>query len=303
MIQNNNLYVYAPIVLFVYNRPEHTRLTMEALQKNTLAKDSELFIYSDAAKSKNDEIKVEEVREYIKKISGFKQVVIIERKRNFGLANSIIDGVTKIVNEYGKIIVLEDDLVTSPYFLNFMNKGLELYKDDPKVASIHGYVYPIDNLPETFFIKGADCWGWATWSDKWSVFEPSGQKLLDKIRKLKLEKEMDFNGSYGYVEMLKSQIIGKNNSWAIRWYASAFLKDMLTLYPGKSYVQNIGFDSQATHCKSKTNIFNTDLNKKLVIYKIDIKEDLAARKKFEIFFKKINPNFIRKVFLKIRKIF
>ena len=114
---------------------------------------------------------------------------------------------------------------------------------------------------------------------------------------------MDFNGSYGYVEMLKSQIIGKNNSWAIRWYASAFLKDMLTLYPGKSYVQNIGFDSQATHCKSKTNIFNTDLNKKLVIYKIDIKEDLAARKKFEIFFKKINPNFIRKVFLKIRKIF
>lgn len=303
MIQNNNLYVYAPIVLFVYNRPEHTRLTMEALQKNTLAKDSELFIYSDAAKSKNDEIKVEEVREYIKKISGFKQVVIIERERNFGLANSIIDGVTKIVNEYGKIIVLEDDLVTSPYFLNFMNKGLELYKDDPKVASIHGYVYPIDNLPETFFIKGADCWGWATWSDKWSVFEPSGQKLLDKIRKLKLEKEMDFNGSYGYVEMLKSQIIGKNNSWAIRWYASAFLKDMLTLYPGKSYVQNIGFDSQATHCKSKTNIFNTDLNKKLVIYKIDIKEDLAARKKFEIFFKKINPNFIRKVFLKIRKIF
>lgn len=303
MIQNNNLYVYAPIVLFVYNRPEHTRLTVEALQKNTLAKDSELFIYSDAAKSKNDEIKVEEVREYIKKISGFKQVVIIERERNFGLANSIIDGVTKIVNEYGKIIVLEDDLVTSPYFLNFMNKGLELYKDDPKVASIHGYVYPIDNLPETFFIKGADCWGWATWSDKWSVFEPSGQKLLDKIRKLKLEKEMDFNGSYGYVEMLKSQIIGKNNSWAIRWYASAFLKDMLTLYPGKSYVQNIGFDSQATHCKSKTNIFNTDLNKKLVIYKIDIKEDLAARKKFEIFFKKINPNFIRKVFLKIRKIF
>lgn len=303
MIQNNNLYVYAPIVLFVYNRPEHTRLTVEALQKNTLAKDSELFIYSDAAKSKNDEIKVEEVREYIKKISGFKQVVIIERERNFGLANSIIDGVTKIVNEYGKIIVLEDDLVTSPCFLNFMNKGLELYKDDPKVASIHGYVYPIDNLPETFFIKGADCWGWATWSDKWSVFEPSGQKLLDKIRKLKLEKEMDFNGSYGYVEMLKSQIIGKNNSWAIRWYASAFLKDMLTLYPGKSYVQNIGFDSQATHCKSKTNIFNTDLNKKLVIYKIDIKEDLAARKKFEIFFKKINPNFMSKVFLKIRKIF
>ncbi|WP_223155714.1 glycosyltransferase, partial [Campylobacter concisus] len=238
----------APIVLFVYNRLDHTKQTLEALLANELANQSEIFIYSDAAKSRNDEIKVAEVREYIKKVSGFKKVTIIQRERNFGLASNIIDGVTKIVNEYGKIIVLEDDLITSPYFLSFMNKGLELYKGEPRVASIHGYVYPIDGLPETFFIKGADCWGWATWSDKWSIFEPNGQKLLDEIRKLKLEKEIDFNGSYGFVKMLKSQIVGKNNSWAIRWYASTFLNGMLTLYPGKSYVQNIGFDSQATHC-------------------------------------------------------
>ena len=103
--------------------------------------------------------------------------------------------------------------------------------------------------------------------------------------------------------MLKSQIVGKNNSWAIRWYASTFLKGMLTLYPGKSYVQNIGFGSQATHCKIKTNLFDTDLNKNIVIDKIDIKEDLDARKKFEIFFKEVNPNFTRKVLLKIKKLF
>ncbi len=292
----------APIVLFVYNRLDHTKQTLEALLANELANQSEIFIYSDAAKSRNDEIKVAEVREYIKKVSGFKKVTIIQRERNFGLASNIIDGVTKIVNEYGKIIVLEDDLITSPYFLSFMNKGLELYKDEPRVASIHGYIYPIDSLPETFFIKGADCWGWATWSDKWSIFEPNGQKLLDEIRKLKLEREIDFNGSYGFVKMLKSQIVGKNNSWAIRWYASTFLNGMLTLYPGKSYVQNIGFDSQATHCKIKTNLFDIDLNKNIVIDKIDIKEDLTARKKFEIFFKKINPNLIQRILLKVKRL-
>ena len=304
MQQGNSLKLndLAPVVLFVYNRLGHTMQTIEALQKNKLASKSKLFIYSDAAKNENSKQAVSEVRRYIKNIDGFKSVTIVEREKNYGLANSIIDGVTEIVNKYGKIIVLEDDLVTSPYFLKFMNKGLCIYKNEPQIASIHGYVYPIDGLPETFFIKGADCWGWATWSDKWSIFEPNGQKLLDEIRKLKLEKEIDFNGSYGFVKMLKSQIVGKNNSWAIRWYASTFLNGMLTLYPGKSYVQNIGFDSQATHCKIKTNLFDIDLNKNIVIDKIDIKEDLTARKKFEIFFKKINPNLIQRILLKVKRL-
>ena len=154
--------------------------------------------------------------EYIKNINGFKRVTIIEREKNWGLANSIIDGVTKIVNEYGKIIVLEDDLVTSPYFLKFMNEALEIYNDEPNVASIHGYIYPIVNLPETFFIKGADCWGWATWKEKWSIFEADGKKLLDELQNRKLQNEADFNGSYGFTQMLKDQIDGKNNSWAVR---------------------------------------------------------------------------------------
>ena len=168
-----------PIVLFVYDRPDHVRQTVEALKKNVLALDSELFIYSDAAKNKNGEDKVNKVRQYIKNIDGFKKVTIFERKKNLGLAGSIIDGVTKIVNDYGKVIVLEDDLVTSPFFLKYMNQALELYKYEVRVASIHGYIYPIENLPETFFIKGADCWGWATWRNKWSIFESNGQKLLD----------------------------------------------------------------------------------------------------------------------------
>jgi len=299
MIQENNL---APIVLFVYNRPDHTRQTVEALQKNELANQSELFIYCDNAKNEDAKAKVDEVRKYVDSIDGFKKVTIIKREKNWGLANSIIDGVTKIVNEYGKIIVLEDDLVTSPYFLKFMNESLEMYKDELKVASIHGYIYPIDDLPNTFFIKGADCWGWATWKEKWDIFEPDGQKLLDELSKRKLQKEADFNGSYGFTQMLKGQINGKNNSWAIRWYMSAFLKDMLTLYPGKSYVQNIGFDNEGTHCTNETDVFRVLLNDNIKLDKIKVVEDSVSRVKIEEFFNTLKPSIFQRVISKLKRV-
>jgi hypothetical protein len=296
----NNL---APIVLFVYNRLNCTRQTLEALQKNDLASKSELFIYSDAAKNKNEVEKVTNVRDYIRNINGFKKVIIHERKENWGLANSIVDGVTKVVNEYGKIIVLEDDLVTSPYFLRFMNEALEAYKDEPRVASIHGYIYPIKNLPETFFIKGADCWGWATWNNKWSIFESDAKKLLENVKKKNVEREINFNDSYNYIKMLKDQIKGKNDSWAIRWYVSAFLKNMMTLYPGQSYVQNIGFDNEGTHTKIKTVLFKTNLVNRFKFSKIAVNEDFVYRKKIENFFKSIKMSFIEKIKSKIISFF
>lgn len=298
---NSKLDGLAPIVLFTYNRPRHLRQTVEALQKNELANDSELFIFSDGPKPGAEE-KVKEVREYIKTIDGFKKVTIIEREKNWGLANSIIDGVTKIVNEYGKTIVLEDDLLTSPYFLRFMNEALEMYKDEPKVASIHGYIYPIDGLPETFFIRGADCWGWATWKNKWVIFEKDGKKLLDEVKKRNLQKEADFNGSYGFTQMLEDQIKGKNNSWAVRWYFSAFLRDMLTLYPGQSYVQNIGMNSEGTHCKVETNVFDVVLNQSFALSKIEPKEDLESRAKIENFLNSIKPNIFKRIKSKIARL-
>jgi len=293
----------APIVLFVYNRPWHTQQTIEALQKNELASESELFIYSDGSKSDTTALHVKEVRDYIKTINGFKIVTILEREKNWGLANSIIDGVTNIVNKYGKIIVLEDDLVTSPYFLKFMNKNLDVYEKENQVASIHGYIYPIDGLPNTFFIKGADCWGWATWKRAWDVFESNGQKLLDELVLNDLEKEADFNEAYGFTKMLKDQIAGKNNSWAVRWYMSAFLKNMLTLYPGKSYVQNIGFGDGGTHCTSATNIFDINLNLVLKIEKIEIKENTIVRKKIENFLILLKPTFFKRVKTKLSGLF
>lgn len=289
----------APILLFTYNRLQHTQLTIEALQKNELADRSELFIYSDAPKDEQSTKNVADVRKYIQEIDGFKKITIIERDKNWGLANSIIDGVTTIVNQFGRVIVLEDDLVTSPYFLRFMNDSLEMYQKEKNIACIHGYIYPIEGLPETFFIRGADCWGWATWSDRWSIFEPDGKKLLDQLKRQKLENDADFNKSANYTLMLKNQILGKNNSWAVRWYMSAFLKDMLCLYPGKSYVKNIGHDSNGTHCKTETDVFNVNLNKKLSLHKIDAIEDTKSRIKMEVFFNSIKSTILQRIKSKI----
>ncbi len=268
----------APITLFVYNRPEHAKKTIEALKKNKFAKESELFIFSDGPKKQEDTFKVKEVREYLKTISGFKSMKIVERQENLGLAKSIIGGVTEVVNRYGRIIVLEDDLITSPYFLKYMNEALDLYENEEKIISIHGYVYPIkQKLPETFLLKGADCWGWATWKRGWDLFETDGRKLLAELKERKLTKEFDFDNSYPYTQMLEGQINGFNNSWAVCWYASAFLKEKLTLYPGESLIRNYGFDNSGTH-SGNNKYFDTKIsNDPVILESINIDEDQKAK--------------------------
>jgi len=292
----------APIVLFVYNRPWHTKQTVEALQKNKLASESELFIYSDAPKNKEAEKKVKEVRDYIKSIDGFKKITIIEREKNWGLAANIIDGVTNIVNKYGKIIVLEDDLVTSPYFLKFMNEALEFYKDEEKVMHISGYVYPIDNkgLADTFFIKPTSCWSWATWDRAWKYFKKDVDYYLRVFDK-KMIKDFNLNNSYDYFSQIIANKKGEINTWAIFWYASVYLKGGLSLHPKESFAKNIGHDGEGVHC-SKTNVFDVELK---MDYNInltrEIKEDLDARKRFENYFKKISPPWYKKFLVNFLK--
>lgn len=262
MYYNGAMTELAPIALFVYQRLAHTQKTIAALAKNPLASLSELHIYSDAAKTPQDQDSVNAVRAWLPDITGFKAVHITEAKTNLGLANSIIQGVTQLVRSHGKVIVVEDDLVTSPYFLTYMNDALLLYQDDPKVASIHGYALPLlDTLPETYFMRGADCWGWATWLRAWEHFEADGKKLLSQLEETGLAKLFDFDHTQANMQMLKDQIVGKNNSWAIRWHASAFLKNMLTLYPARSLVQNIGMDQSGENC-GETDIFQTQLTDK-----------------------------------------
>ncbi len=288
----------APVALFTYNRPDHTRRTIEALKSNTLSAETDLLIFSDAAKNATQQHMVDTVRAFIHSVEGFKSVTIIERESNLGLAASIIDGVTAVINARGKIIVLEDDMVTSPYFLQYMNDGLTIYAEYHDVASIHGYVYPIAGLPETFFLRGADCWGWATWADRWQWFEPDGSKLLQQLTELGLLKKFDFNGSYAYSDMLRSQIAGRNNSWAIRWHASAFLRNKLTLYPGKSLLMNIGNDGSGVHC-GQTDSYTSELRgSPLHVSFIPLKENTLSHNKFEIFFKNSQPSILQKLLAK-----
>jgi len=268
----------APIILFAYNRPSHTLRTLEALALNELAKESVLYIFADGIKENADSNtiqKINETRDIIKSKQWCKEVIIIERKQNFGLAKSVIEGVTEIINKYQKAIVLEDDLITSPYFLKFMNETLHKYEKEEAVACISAYIYPINDLPELFFIKGADCWGWATWKRAWDLFEPDGSKLLNIIESKKLITEFDLNKSYPYTKMLREQISGLNHSWAIRWYASAFIKNKLCLYPGKSLVNNIGTDGSGTHDGS-TNVYDTEIFQYPIILK-DLKIELNKK--------------------------
>lgn len=240
----------APILLFVYNRPEHVKRTLAALEQNILAKESELFIYSDAARSPQDEAFVAEIRKIIRTaLPFFKQVNIIERETNWGLARSIIDGVTTQINRYERVIVLEDDLIVAPYFLKFMNDALDTYQHEEKVGHIQACDFTQDaSLPDTFLIKWTGSWGWATWKRAWKYFNPDGKALLEELQRRKLTYTFDFNGKYGYTRMLRRQTEGKNNSWAIRWNASLFLNDILSLNVGKSLVQNEGFDGSGTNC-------------------------------------------------------
>ena len=282
--------VYSPILLYVYNRPQHLRRCVKSLLANNLAKESEVFIFSDASKNEGDAETVSQVRQYIKTISGFKEIHIIEREKNWGLARSIIDGVTTVISEYGRVIVVEDDLVVSPYFLQFMNDALETYKDEERVGHIQACDFTQDSsLPDTFLIKWTGSWGWATWERAWKHFNPNGQQLLNELERRKKTREFDFNGKYGYTRMLRRQIEGKNNSWAIRWNASLFLNDILSLNVGKSLVSNEGFDGSGTNCGGGGLYASNLYMNRLSVERISpIEENKEARKAFERYYGRTN---------------
>lgn len=292
---------YAPIILFTYCRPRHTKQAIESLLRNTEAADSDIIIYSDGPKDEKAVEGVNATREYIRTIGGFKNIQIIERPKNLGLANSIIDGVTSVVNKFGKAIVVEDDLIVSRFFLKYMNESLDLYEDDLEVISIHGYMYPVkETLPESFFIKTADCWGWGTWKRGWEFFDADSKALLKRIESEKLCKIFDFNNCYPYVEMLKDQIDGRVDSWAIRWYASALVNGKLTLFPGRSLVFQNGMDGEGgTHCGENTNYTVELSDTPIMLTKLKAKENKKARRAMADYFVSLLP--IRKKEMKRKR--
>ena len=293
---------YAPILLFVYNRPEHVRRNIQALLKNELAAESELFIYSDAAKDETSQAAVKEVRAFIRSIQGFKKITITERAENWGLARSIIDGVTTLINRYGRVIVLEDDLVVAPHFLQFMNDALETYRDEERVGHIQACDFTHDpSLPDTFLIKWTGSWGWGTWDRAWKHFNADGKALLTELESRKLTYTFDFNGKYGYTRMLRRQIEGKNNSWDIRWNASLFLKGILSLNVGKSLVQNEGFDGSGTNCGGGGLYASELYMERLPVKKISpIEENIQARNAYVRYYARTN-SFMAKAIRRIKR--
>lgn len=276
----------APVLLFTYNRPLHTRQTLKALHDNALCGETDLYIFSDGYKNDIDRDDVLEVRKIIGAVEGFKSIRIVENEQNLGLAKNIIDGVTEVIDLHGKVIVVEDDLLTSPYFLTFMNEALDRFAGENKIGHIHGYCYPLPELPEVFLTKWIGSWGWATWKRAWQLFNPNGEALLKEIESRRLSRAFDFNGKYPYTRMLRRQVKGENNSWAIRWYASLFLQDMLSANAGKSLVKNIGFDGSGTHSGNQ-NIYATNLyHKKPRIDIAIMEENVSARKSIEKYHQK-----------------
>ncbi|MDO8652466.1 MAG: glycosyltransferase [Undibacterium sp.] len=294
----------APIVLFAYARPDHVRRTVESLSCNPGASDHELIVFSDAARTPDKQSAVDQVRGYLESIKGFRSVTIYHRPHNFGLAKSVISGVTQVLVEHERVIVVEDDLLTSPHFLAYMNDALDRFADDERVISIHGYVYPVQRtLPEAFFLPGADCWGWATWRRGWGIFSADGQALLDELKRRDLLKEFDFNGTYGYSKMLEGQIKGLNNSWAVRWYASAFLAGKLTLYPGRSLVHNIGNDGSGTHCGDGSSL-NAILSATTInLSALEVVPSAPGQAAFESFFRKSQGTLVGRLGRRIRRLF
>lgn len=292
----------SPILLFVYNRPEHTRLTLEALRKNHLSDSSSLYIFSDGYRNETDREEVIKVRELIRSVEGFAAIHIEEKSENVGLARNIIEGVTGVVNEHGKVIVLEDDLITSPYFLTFMNNVLDRYEQEEKIAHVQGFCFPLQGLPDAFLIKWTGSWGWATWKRAWDLFNPDGEALLTEIMKKKLNREFDFNGNYPFTRMLRRQVNGENDSWAIRWNASLFLNNRLSVNAGKSLVQNIGFDGSGRH-SGRDEIYTTPLHMSALSSEIPrIEENMIARKAFEKYYRRTNSH-LAKAVRRVKRLF
>jgi hypothetical protein len=290
----------APILLFVYNRLEHVIKTVNALKRNVLANESILYIFSDSAKDNNEENKrkVNEVRNFIKTIEGFKRVYIIERSENFGVDKSVVSGINEIIQQYKKVIVLEDDIVTSKYFLKFINEGLNIYENSKNIFSISGFIFPLDcNKLNNILLPSTNPWGWGTWHDRWATYENDIDDYYNIINNNDFLKSRFNIGDYDHIGILGKKDV---QHWDIRWYLNLFIHNGLSVFPTKSLVQNIGFDGSGVNCKLDKNI-----NKKENLEDIEInieyveKIDLEVYAKFLNYFSEPKKNILKKIINKI----
>jgi glycosyltransferase involved in cell wall biosynthesis len=249
----------SPIALFAYNRPDKLKVAIESLANNALSEESDLYVFVDGPKSKKDTFLIQDIIGIVQGVNGFKSINLNTSKVNLGLASSIRQGIDFVLSLAPTVVVVEDDLIMAPTFLNYINQGLAKFKDDGRVASIQGYQYPIvPPLQNAVALRGADCWGWATWKNRWQSSMFDAKRLYEQIKLQNLQYEFDLYGAMPYTQMLKNQMDGKIDSWAICWHASMFIQSYVSLYPAESLVINNGHDGKGTH-GDKSKMFDTKL--------------------------------------------
>jgi hypothetical protein len=251
-----------PVALFCYNRPDHTRQTIEALRLNSLAPKTELHIFSDGPKNDSSRVQVNEVRRLLKDVHGFKSFRVMERETNLGLARSIISGVSGLLEQYGRVIVLEDDVLTAPDFLAFINEALKTYALEKRVFSVTGLNFPIAIDPsypfDAYVSYRCSSWGWATWQDRWQLVDWNVKDYKDFRTDYAARRAFNRGGN-DLAEMLDCQLQGKLDSWAVRWCYAHYKNDAFCIYAVRSRVKNIGFDGTGVHCQL-TDRFSVELS-------------------------------------------
>jgi len=268
----------APIILFVYNRPDLTVEVIKSIKKNRLSKKSNLWIFSDGINKneKDDYLKVSCVRAIINNLQGFKNIKIIERNNNIGTYKNITSGIDRVFKTEKKAIIIEDDVLVSEFFLEYMNKSLDQYKRDSKIGSICSNIWGLQSLnnkkklPSTFLLHHSDCWGWATWKKSWKLYSHDSRKLIKEIKHRGLEKKFNLDNVYNYTSLLE-QNIKRKRSWAVNWYASLFINNKLNLFSSLIISKNIGFGENSTNTK-QIYLSKKIKNKKVNLKRIKIEE-------------------------------
>ena len=275
----------APVLVMAYNRPKHLKRLLLSLSSNVESKESKIFISIDGPKTERDVSLVNECRNVAAQDYGFLNTIIWTSEKNRGLANSVINSVNKVLKTFNSIVVLEDDLLVSNYFLNYMNAGLNEYAGNSRVAAIHGYQYPLGYIGTgCVFKRGTDCWGWGTWRNQWETSNFDARYLLNELQTNRLKKKFDLGGFTSNFKLLNLQLENKIDSWAIRWHASMFLQEKFTLYPPESLVLNLGLDGSGTH-EGNNNVFETKLSSNSNWnFPKDIKEDRKFLQRLMLFY-------------------
>lgn len=291
-----------PLAIFAYKRPVHLQKVLEATlqMKDFSAVKPHIFI--DGPRNPNEMQLVNETREVAERYALETGGTVTSALENRGLSESIIGGVNSIFRNHESIIVLEDDLVGAKYFLEYSLNGLEAYAQEDQVSSIHGYLPNIVSPgDQPFFRRGADCWGWSTWKDRWQSTEWNSNILLANLRNRKLERKLNLNGAYCYSCMLERHAAGMIDSWAIRWHVSMFLQNRLALYPSYSLIENIGFDGSGRHGGSNRFYDTRAINEPVNPTKLDVVESQSARRRLAKHYRGTFQNSRRIRFIKYLK--